>query len=63
LVFEELTLAGAAILAAVLAATDTALGRGVITNSTVPAEVREGLNTKSGLNDALTGSRTTRSPD
>jgi NhaP-type Na+/H+ or K+/H+ antiporter len=53
LVFEEFTLAEAAILATMLAATDASLGKGVITNSAVPAKVREGLNAESGLNDGL----------
>jgi NhaP-type Na+/H+ or K+/H+ antiporter len=41
------------ILATMLAATDAALGKGVITNMDVPARVREGLNAESGLNDGL----------
>jgi NhaP-type Na+/H+ or K+/H+ antiporter len=53
LVFDELTLVEAAILATMLAATDAALGKGVITNKAVPAKVREGLNAESGLNDGL----------
>jgi NhaP-type Na+/H+ or K+/H+ antiporter len=53
LVFEELTLAEAAILATMLAATDAALGKGVITNRAVPVNIREGLNAESGLNDGL----------
>jgi NhaP-type Na+/H+ or K+/H+ antiporter len=36
-----------------LAATDAALGKAVITNKTVPIHVREGLNAESGLNDGL----------
>jgi NhaP-type Na+/H+ or K+/H+ antiporter len=36
-----------------LAATDAALGKGVVTNEAVPARVREGLNAESGLNDGL----------
>jgi NhaP-type Na+/H+ or K+/H+ antiporter len=41
------------LLATMLAATDAALGKGVITNEAVPARVREGLNAESGLNDGL----------
>ena len=41
------------ILATMLAATDAALGKGVITNQDVPARIREGLNAESGLNDGL----------
>ena len=53
LVFDGLTLVEAAILATMLAATDAALGKGVVTNKAVPARVREGLNSESGLNDGL----------
>lgn len=53
LVFTNLTLIEAAILATMLAATDAALGKGVITNKVVPARIREGLNFESGLNDGL----------
>ena len=41
------------VLATILAATDAALGKGVITNKAVPARIREGLNAESGLNDGL----------
>jgi len=53
LVFDGLTLYAAAILATMLAATDAALGKAVITNKTVPARIREGLNVESGLNDGI----------
>ena len=53
LLFTELTLFNAAILATMLAATDAALGKAVITNPAVPARVRESLNLESGLNDGL----------
>ena len=53
LFFPELSLIDAAILATMLAATDAALGKGVITNPAVPARIREGLNLESGLNDGL----------
>ncbi|WP_163933130.1 sodium:proton antiporter [Paraferrimonas sp. SM1919] len=43
----------AAIAATVLAATDAALGKPVITNQWVPAKLRESLNVESGLNDGL----------
>ena len=36
-----------------LAATDAALGKAVITNKAVPARIREGLNVESGLNDGI----------
>ena len=53
LMFDGLTLYEAAILATMLAATDAALGKAVITNKAVPAQVREGLNIESGLNDGI----------
>ncbi len=53
LLFDGLTLYEAAILATMLAATDAALGKAVITNEAVPARTREGLNVESGLNDGL----------
>jgi len=53
LLFDGLNLFEAAILATMLAATDAALGKAVITNKSVPIHVREGLNAESGLNDGL----------
>ncbi len=53
LVFDEFTLYELAILATMLAATDAALGKPVITNKIVPVRVREGLNVESGLNDGI----------
>ena len=51
--FSNLSLFEAAILGTILAATDAALGKAVITNKTVPKQIREGLNIESGLNDGL----------
>lgn len=51
--FDTLTLLDAAILATMLAATDAALGKAVISDKSVPEPVREGLNVESGLNDGL----------
>ncbi len=51
--FEQLSLFEAAILGTMLAATDAALGKAVITNKAVPTRIREGLNIESGLNDGL----------
>jgi NhaP-type Na+/H+ or K+/H+ antiporter len=51
--FDALTVWEAAMLATMLAATDAALGKAVITNKAVPARLREGLNVESGLNDGL----------
>ncbi len=53
LMFSGLSLFEAAILATMLAATDAALGRAVVTNKAVPARIREGLNVESGLNDGI----------
>ncbi len=52
-IFDGLGLFELAILATMLAATDAALGKAVITNTKVPPEIREGLNIESGLNDGL----------
>ena len=51
--FDTLSVYEAAILGTMLAATDAALGKAVITNKAVPARLREGLNFESGLNDGL----------
>jgi len=53
LIFPDISLFEVCILATMLAATDAALGKGVITNKAVPARMREGLNAESGLNDGL----------
>ena len=42
-----------ALLAAILAPTDAALGQAVVTNEAVPERVREGLVVESGINDGL----------
>lgn len=42
-----------AILATILAPTDAALGKAVVSNPAVPAPVRESLNVESGLNDGI----------
>ncbi|HMB60157.1 MAG TPA: cation:proton antiporter [Xanthomonadales bacterium] len=51
--FDVLTLFEAAMLGTMLAATDAALGKAVVTNKSVPGRIREGLNVESGLNDGL----------
>ena len=51
--FGGLTLLEIAILATILAPTDAALGKAVVSNETVPADIREGLNVESGLNDGV----------
>jgi NhaP-type Na+/H+ or K+/H+ antiporter len=52
-VFPDISLFEVCILATMLAATDAALGKGVVSNKTVPARIREGLNAESGLNDGM----------
>ncbi len=53
LVFDGLTLLEIAIIATMLAPTDAALGKAVVTNELVPDNIREGLNVESGLNDGI----------
>ena len=53
MIFEDLTLIEIAILATLLAPTDAALGKAVVTNQAVPEKIREGLNVESGLNDGI----------
>ncbi len=43
----------AALIAAILAPTDAALGASVLANKTVPLKIRQGLNVESGLNDGI----------
>jgi NhaP-type Na+/H+ or K+/H+ antiporter len=51
--FGELGLLEIALLAIMLAPTDAALGKAVVTNKTVPSNIRESLNVESGLNDGI----------
>ena len=53
LIFPSLNTLEIALLAAILAPTDAALGKPVVTNPTVPAAMRESLNLESGLNDGI----------
>jgi sodium/hydrogen antiporter len=53
IVFPSLATLEIALLAAMLAPTDAALGKPVVTNQAVPAVMREGLNLESGLNDGI----------
>ncbi|MGI9240598.1 MAG: cation:proton antiporter [Verrucomicrobiales bacterium] len=53
LLFGDLGFYTVATLAVMLAATDAALGKAVVTNKLVPPRVREGLNAESGLNDGI----------
>ncbi len=51
--FPHLTLWEAALLAAVLAPTDAALGQAVVSSPKVPVRIRQTLNVESGLNDGI----------
>ena len=53
LVFGGLSMVEIAILATMLAPTDAALGKAVVTDESVPVNIREGLNVESGLNDGI----------
>ena len=52
-IFPDFGLLEIAVLATILAPTDAALGAAVVSNQKVPAQVREGLNIESGLNDGI----------
>ena len=51
--FPNLSVFEIAALATMLAATDAALGKAVVSSPIVPAHLREGLNIESGLNDGI----------
>lgn len=53
LLFGQLTLGEALILGVILAPTDAALGQAVVSEPSVPARIRQGLNVESGLNDGI----------
>jgi len=53
IVFPSLDTPEIALLAAMLAPTDAALGKPVVANQAVPAVIREALNLESGLNDGI----------
>jgi sodium/hydrogen antiporter len=53
LMFGQLSLWEAAVLAAILAPTDAALGQAVVSNERVPLRIRQALNVESGLNDGI----------
>lgn len=53
MLLTELSWVEAALVAAILAPTDAALGEAVVTNEAVPIRVRQALNVESGLNDGL----------
>jgi NhaP-type Na+/H+ or K+/H+ antiporter len=53
LVFPELSLWEAGILAAILAPTDAGLGQVIVNSQRVPMKIRQALNVEAGLNDGL----------
>ncbi len=53
LLFESLSIWECAVLAAILAPTDAALGLAVINDKRVPVRIRQTLNVESGLNDGI----------
>ncbi len=53
LLFSDLGFWEVALLAAILAPTDAALGQAVVTNPRVPVRIRQALNVESGLNDGI----------
>ncbi|MFT5203991.1 MAG: NhaP-type Na+/H+ or K+/H+ antiporter [Candidatus Aldehydirespiratoraceae bacterium] len=52
-VLFDVPIAVAALIAAILAPTDAALGEAVVTSEQVPVRVRQSLNVESGLNDGI----------
>lgn len=52
-VFPSLSLLECALVAAVLAPTDAALGQAVVSDERLPLRLRQGLNVESGLNDGI----------
>mgnify|MGYP001812395031 CR=1 FL=1 len=53
LLVDSLSLFALALLATMLAPTDAALGKAVVSNAAVPDDIRQGLNVESGLNDGI----------
>lgn len=51
--FPTLGIFGAAVLSAILAPTDAALGQAVVSNERIPVRIRQALNVESGLNDGI----------
>ena len=52
-IFPEFTMWESALLAAILAPTDAALGQAVVSSPSVPLKIRQSLNVESGLNDGI----------
>ncbi len=53
LLFDQLLVAEALVLAVILAPTDAALGQAVVSEPSLPSRIRQGLNVESGLNDGI----------
>jgi len=53
LLFPQITIWEAALLAALLAPTDAALGQSVVSAQAVPIRIRQAINVESGLNDGI----------
>lgn len=53
LVFPDIGWYQAALIAAILAPTDAALGASVLADKNIPLKIRQGLNVESGLNDGI----------
>lgn len=53
LIFPGIGWYQAALIAAILAPTDAALGASVLADKTIPLKIRQGLNVESGLNDGI----------
>ena len=53
LMFTQLSLLQAALVAIILTPTDAALSKGLLNSTAVPEKIRESINTESGLNDGL----------
>ena len=53
ILFDALSFWEAALLAAILAPTDAALGQAVVSSDLVPTRIRQALNVESGLNDGI----------
>jgi NhaP-type Na+/H+ or K+/H+ antiporter len=53
IIFTDFSVWEAALVAAILAPTDAALGQAVVTSPKVPLKIRQSLNVESGLNDGI----------
>ena len=53
IIVPELLIWEAALLGAILAPTDAALGQAVVSSKNIPERIRQSLNVESGLNDGI----------